>query len=134
MPRGKEQQAGTDYEKKLAKLVGGRLQPGSGNMWFAKGDISTRAVKWWLKHTGKLSFTISKAILNEAIEAANKDGSIPAWAFDIAGEDFILMRGNDFRMLQEEEEKIIPVDKNAAKRRRAGTSALRRSMQGNERE
>lgn len=134
MSRGKEQQAGIDYEKKLAALVGGRLTPGSGNQWFAKGDISTRVVKWWLKHTGKQSFTISKAILREAIVAANEEGAIPAWAFDIAGEDFILMRGNDFRMLQEEEEKIIPSNKSAAKRRLASTSVLRRSMHDEKRE
>lgn len=129
MARGKDQQAGIDYEKRMAKVIGARIQPGSGNQWFAKLDLSGRSVLWSLKHTGKDFFRITKAILSEAIHAANDEGSIPGWMIDIAGEDFVLMRGNDFRMLMEEETKIIAEDKGAAKRRRAGTSSLRRGIE-----
>ena len=43
MPRGKEQQAGIDYEKKLAETIGARIQPGSGSQWYAKLDLSGRS-------------------------------------------------------------------------------------------
>lgn len=129
MARTKEQQAGIDYEKKLADLIGARIQPGSGNQWYAKLDLAGRSVLWSLKHTGKASFRITKEILREAIVAASKEGAIPAWAFDIAGEDFILMRGNDFRMLMEEDHKIIAPSKRAARRKRASTPSLMRDRE-----
>lgn len=129
MARTKEQQAGIDYEKKLADLIGARIQPGSGNQWYAKLDLAGRSVLWSLKHTGKSSFRITKEILREAIVAASKEGAIPAWAFDIAGEDFILMRGNDFRMLMEEDHKIIAPSKRAKRRKRASTPSLMRDRE-----
>jgi hypothetical protein len=129
MARSKEQQAGIDYEKRLAEVIGARLQPGSGSQWWAKLDLSGRSILWSLKWTSKDFFRITKAVLREAIVAANKEGSIPAWAFDIAGEDFILMRGNDFRMLMEEDHKIIAQSKRTKKRKRASTPVLMRDRE-----
>lgn len=126
------QEKGFDYEKQMAAKIGARLQPGSGSQWYAKLDLSGRGMLWSLKHTGKDFFRISKAILSEGIGAANEAGAIPGWMIDIAGEDFVLMRGNDFRMLMEEETKVIAEDKGAAKRRRASRSVLRRGMEEDE--
>lgn len=124
--RGKEQQKGIDYEARLAKLLGADLVPGSGNQWYAKGDLSGRAILWFLKHTGKDFFRVSKAVLHEAITASNKTGAIPAWAIDIAGEDFIMMRANDFIMLHEEDFEVAKPTKVARKRKRAGTLLILR--------
>lgn len=129
MPRSKPQQDGINFEKRFAGLIGGQLTPGSGNQWYAKLDVSRRGILFSLKHTGKASFRITKEILREAIVAASKEGAIPAWAFDIAGEDFILMRGNDFRMLMEEDHKIIAPSKRAARRKRASTPSLMRDRE-----
>ncbi len=129
MARTKEQQAGIDYEKHLAEVIGAHLQPGSGSKWYAKLDLSGRSILWSLKHTGKDFFRITKEILREAIVAANEEGCIPGWAIDIAGEDFVLMRGHDFRMLMEEDHKVIAQSKRSAKRKRAATPVLMRDKE-----
>jgi hypothetical protein len=129
MPRSKAQQDGIDFEKRFADLIGGQLTPGSGNQWYAKLDVSSRGILFSLKHTGKNFFRITKDVLREAIVAANQEGCIPAWALDIAGEDFILMRGHDFRMLMEEDHKVVAKSKRTAKRKRAATPVLMRDKE-----
>lgn len=129
MPRGKEQQAGIDYEHKFAKIFGVVPQVGSGNQWYAKLDVGARELLCSLKHTGKDRLSVTADILREAIQQSTKIGSkgaIPVLGVDIAGEDFVILRTNDFAALLEEEVRIVPVRKANAKRARAAVPQILR--------
>lgn len=129
MPRGKEQQAGIDYEERMAKVIGARVQPGSGNQWYAKLDLSGRGMLWSLKHTGKDFFRLSRAIMLEGIKAAVDEGCIPGWLVDIAGRDYVIMLSEDFMMLMEEEHKVVKQSKSRARHRAAAVPALLRDQE-----
>ena len=127
------QEDGNAYEERLASLLGAKVQPGSGSQWFAKLDVDVASIMFSLKHTGKQSLTVTKGILAEAIHHATKMGSkgaIPAVAVDIAGEDFVVLRANDFARLMEEDAKFVPQAKADVKRARASVpEALRHAME-----
>ncbi len=124
---------GLEYEERLAALLGARIQPGSGNQWFAKLDLDVAEILFSLKHTSKASLSVTRNILSEVIHHATKIGSkgaIPAVAVDIAGEDFVLLRANDFAKLMEEDAKFVPQSTASRKRHRASIpEALRHAME-----
>src|SRR5690349_881755 len=112
------QEEGIAYEERLAALLGTTPIVGSGNQWFAKLDLDVASIMFSLKHTGKESLSVTKKILREAITEATKMGSkqaIPAVAVDIAGEDFVILRANDFAKLMEEDAKFVPQSKASRK-------------------
>lgn len=130
MPRGKAQQDGIDYEHKFAKVFGVEPVKGSGNQWYVKLDVGVRQLVCSLKHTGKSSLTVTRAILAEALQYAGRKGSIGIVAVDIAGEDFVIIRTDDFAALLEEDEGFVPVPKNEQKRRRASIPEILREEDG----
>lgn len=119
MPRTKAQQDGLDYEKKFAKALGAEVTPGSGNQWYAKLDVGRKGILVSLKHTGKDALRVTRSILSEAIREARKTGAMPMLGVDIAGEDFVVMRREDFIALVQEEASIARPTKSDAKRARA---------------
>lgn len=135
--RTQAQEDGLAYEERLASLLGAKLQPGSGSQWYAKLDLDAIEILFSLKHTGKQSLKVTPSILREAIQEATKLGSkgaIPAVATDIAGEDFVLLRVNDFAKLMEEETKFVPAKRADIKRSRASVPEVLRKAQEDESE
>lgn len=60
------QDRGREWEHELARLVGGRVQVGSGNQVHIPLDVAGNTIIWSAKHTDALSFRISKAVIEEA--------------------------------------------------------------------
>ncbi len=92
---------GLEFERDFAKRLGGTLQPGSGNQWFAKLDVKGKSFLWSLKQTSKESFSITRNVLHEAVRAVigpggRGDGTYPGLAVRIVDEDYIIMRASDF--------------------------------------
>jgi hypothetical protein len=106
---------GRQFEKLFAKIHGMKEQPGSGNGKFFKLDIKGKGFLYSLKATKKKSFSITKSDLDEAIEAANKEGKTGALVTSLVeGEipqssdpTFITLKFDDFKALVESDSKIF---------------------------
>lgn len=126
---------GDDFEQDLSKEFGLDRVPGSGNQWHSKLDLHGKGARWSLKATSKDSISISRRIIDEAIRATgglSGDGAIPIWAFRIGDKEFdvILLRKDDFKLLQAGEIKLINSDVNEQveqRRIKARTPAIFRS-------
>jgi len=99
------QQLGRNFEKELAEEFGLKQVPGSGSVWHSKLDLSGDNVRWSLKFTTKKVCPLKYEDFEEAIDACfgvGGDGSTPLWAARIEplGEDFIVMRKEDFKLMQ----------------------------------
>jgi hypothetical protein len=128
------QEEGRHWERRFAKLLGADLVPGSGSQWFAKLDVNDRTILWGLKWS-KDSFKITKGILREVIKHATKIGSsnsIPGWGFEIGGEDFVLLRANDFVALFEDGNYVIEPLASAQKRARSKVPLILRDKESEE--
>lgn len=132
MPKTPQDQ-GRQYERDFAEKLGGKVVVGSGNQWFAKLDVGDRTILWSLKHTGKDFLRVTRKILGEAITEATKIGSkgaIPGVAVDIAGEDFVILRADDFVALFEDGQYAVPMTSSRQKMARAKIpEALRHAME-----
>ena len=125
---------GTEFEKELAEEFAIQRVPGSGNQWHSKLDLSGFSARWSLKSTEKNSISIKRETIDEAIRACfGSSGAmeIPVWAFRIGDRehDMVMLRKEDFKMLQAGEIKIIGEDIPAQigqKRARAKTPFLLR--------
>lgn len=60
------QDLGREWESELARLVGGKVQKGSGNQVHIPLDVAGHTIIWSAKHTTHASFSISKRIIDEA--------------------------------------------------------------------
>jgi hypothetical protein len=70
------QEAGRRWERELAMIVGGKLQPGSGNAYYARGDLANGgAIIWSAKATIHNSFSVSRAVIDDARTMALGPGS-----------------------------------------------------------
>ena len=76
-----------DAEKSINKNVRGRIQPASGALNFAKGDIKGSKVLVEVKQTSKEGFRVTKKLLkkieNEAMEAT-PEGLTPVLALQFS--------------------------------------------------
>lgn len=122
---------GLEFEKEFAKRLGGKLQPGSGNQWFAKLDVSGKSFLWSLKYTSKESFLITRSILHEAVRAVigpggRGEGTYPGLAVRIVDEDYIIMRANDFYDLVASEVEILAPTKREVKMRQGNVPTFKR--------
>jgi len=130
------QQRGRNFEKELSEEFGLQQVPGSGSVWHSKLDLSGHGVRWSLKFTANTSFPIKFADIVEGLEACfgpGGDGSIPIWAARIEqlDEDFIVMRKEDFKLMQAGFTKLLNIiseDKPqvAARKKRASQPELLR--------
>lgn len=115
------QELGFLYEEEFASDLGIEIVKGSGNKWFAKLDCNGFQMMWSLKHTTKETFTINKALLREAINAATGPGgeggnTLPGWAVKVAGESLVIMRQEDLLQAFTEDRKFARQSKADAKR------------------
>lgn len=84
------------WEERLAKLLSGRVNWGSGNTWYNKSDISTDLFRIEAKQTNSKSYSLNKQkwekIHNEAIDRFQ----IPLLAVQIQDKELIVISLEDF--------------------------------------
>lgn len=125
---------GRQFEEDLAEEFNLEKVPGSGNQWHSKLDLTKgRIARWSLKCRFASSFFFSKSIMNEAIEATEGlggSGEIPIWAFRLVplNQDFIVLRKEDFKLMQEGEISFIGEERSGTAKRKhlASTPVLLR--------
>ncbi len=69
------QDRGREFEREVAELVGGKLQPGSGNRVEAQLDVSGGLILIETKHTDAASFSITSKIWDAVREASSGSSS-----------------------------------------------------------
>ncbi len=69
------QNRGREWEREVAALVGGKLQPGSGNRVEAQLDVSSGLLLCECKHTDAASFSLSSKVWDAVREASSGSSS-----------------------------------------------------------
>lgn len=85
------QDKGRRYEKKLAKKLGVKPQPGSGAFPFYKEDIELDKFLIQVKTTTKKSYSLKDDDLKTLVRNATKVGKIPVMVINIGGRAWSLM-------------------------------------------
>jgi hypothetical protein len=86
-------------ERKVARSLSGRLQPASGALAFAKGDVSTQDFLIERKDTTSASFTVTRQVLDKIRVEANQVGKHPMLSVGVAGAEFVVISYDVFEML-----------------------------------
>lgn len=85
------QQLGRDAEKRLAKKVGGKVQPGSGAFPQYKEDVQNDSYLIQLKRTEKKQYTLKLKDLEAVRINAIKVGKIPAFVIEMGGRTYTIL-------------------------------------------
>ena len=124
-------EGGLEFEKEMAKELGLKRIVGSGSTWHSKLDLKGFIARWSLKFTKNKSFVVDQALIDEAVyacEGPGGDGSVPLWLFRLNNSkyDMIMIRKNDFKMMQETYVELLKVESTKAeqKRKRASVPQL----------
>lgn len=120
---------GFEFERKCADQLSGSLQPGSGNKFYAQGDVVSHGLG--ISAKSELNLTLSKIRnhLKEAVDLFFQTNQIPVLAIEIAedGEELVVMRLSDFsKALQEVKIPEYHASKGLEKRERIKTPLLLR--------
>ena len=85
-------------EKKTAKDLSGKVQPGSGNIKhpFLKEDALGKEVLAQCKMTEKPSFRITRKEFDLTTERALSMCRMPCWRVDMQGTDVAIIRWDDY--------------------------------------
>lgn len=88
-------------EKAIAKQYGGRRQPASGGLWFAKGDVKSEKVLFEAKSVDGKSYTLKFETLQKIENEALIAGRMAAMQirFERERRDFVVISDEDFGML-----------------------------------
>lgn len=89
------------HEERLARLVGGSRNAGSGAFWSRKGDVRSDDLLIEHKWTGKKSFTMKSSVLEKIVEEAILDGRTPVLGFSLNNENYIVLTEDDFLEMRE---------------------------------
>lgn len=122
---------GTQFEIDLAKELGIKRVPGSGNQFHSKLDLHGQGARWSLKATEKASASIKVSDIIEAINACYNivgDGSIPLWAYRIQNYDMVMMRKEDFIEYQRGELELIEQKVDDKYKQRSARAAVPRLL------
>ena len=84
------QKRGRKFEKKLAKQLGGRVQPASGALPFNKEDVKTDRYLIQTKLTTKKQYTIKQQDLDTLLINATKIGKQAAFILSIGGKSWVM--------------------------------------------
>lgn len=106
------QQQGLDFERDLADEFGLKPVVSSGSTWHSKLDLSGPGTRWSLKFTTKEKWPLTFRDILEAIAACfgpGGDGSTPIWAVRVIDQDFIVLRKEDFKLMQAGYSKLINI-------------------------
>lgn len=121
-------EVGRQWEEDFCDRVGGKLQPGSGNQWFAKLDVGDQHFLWSLKATGSASYRIADSEIAEAEEAVHAPGgvgeAIPGMAIRTHSKEFVVLNLEDFLSIVTEKVKYVRQSKAEAKREAAAIPIL----------
>lgn len=74
----------------IARRVGGKRRPGSGNKWFAKHDVGSKIFLVEAKHTDKASYSIKRADVERVCVRAAEEGKVPAFVVGFSGKNYIM--------------------------------------------
>lgn len=125
---------GREFEKELAEEFGLDQVPGSGSVWYSKLDLKNIKTRWSLKSTLiERRWPIQVKDIKEALDACfgiGGDGSMPLWVARIPLGDFVLMRKEDFVLMQQGNYELIDtIDRPqvAARKQAAKTPELLRN-------
>lgn len=96
MPDQEAIQRGRDYERTVADNFSGQMQPGSGNKFYARGDVTASGLGISCKSELNLTWAKIQRHLYESIEMSYQTGNIPVLALDgIENENIVVMRESD---------------------------------------
>jgi hypothetical protein len=82
-----------------SKKFGGRRQKGSGNQWYAPGDVKTDLFLIDSKQTNNASFGVSLKIWDKIYEEALFAHRIPLLSLRIRGINLVVLDADDFEQL-----------------------------------
>ena len=83
-------------EKRLAGMIGGTRNAGSGNGWVRKTDVRNREYLVEAKWTEARSYRLRLDDLHANAHHADLEGRTPAFCIEMAGENFVVLREQDW--------------------------------------
>jgi len=88
------------HEARLAKLVDGKRNAGSGSFWSRKGDVRSNDLLIEHKWTGKASFTVKATVLEKIVKEAILESRMPVLGVSLNNENYVLLTEDDFLELR----------------------------------
>ena len=89
------------HEVRLAKLVSGKRNAGSGSFWSRKGDVRSKDLLIEHKWTSKASFTVKATVLEKIINEAILDYRTPVLGFSLNNNNYVVLTEDDFLELRQ---------------------------------
>ena len=83
-------------ESRLADLLGGECNAGSGNGWSRKNDVRSKRYQVEAKLTEAASFRLRLADLQSLASNADREGRTPVLAVEIQGRRYVVLREQDW--------------------------------------
>ena len=84
-------------EERVAEEFNGKAQPGSGNQWHSKGDVSSEDFIIECKQTRHASFTLSLRDLKKIERFAKEKAKLPVFIIEFMGSgEYVVLRKEDF--------------------------------------
>lgn len=84
------------HEKRLAKIVDGKVSAASGAFWSRKGDVRSDDLLIEHKWTGKKSVTIKSEVLEKITKEAILDSRTPVLGLHLNGCNYVVLVEEDF--------------------------------------
>ncbi len=106
------QNQGRQFEKDLSEEFGLKQTPASGSVWHDKLDLVGDDTRWSLKYTESGAFPLTSSDIYEAEQVCfgpGGDGRTPIWAIRFPPGDFIVLRKNDFKLMQAGYTKLLNI-------------------------
>ena len=122
MPRTKDQQRGVEFEKYVARILDGKLQPGSGNKFYAQGDVSAHGMLVSAKSQTKFRWKEIVDYFDENRQQSYGTGNIPVLALEDVEHlrRFALVELDDLpRVIGEEVTPVPQTESKGAQKRKA---------------
>jgi len=84
------------HEARLAGVLDGKRNAGSGAFWSRKGDVRSADILLEHKYTGKASFTVKAAVLEKIVKEAILESRMPVLGVSLNSENYVLLTEDDF--------------------------------------
>lgn len=88
-------------EKRVAKRIGGRIQPRSGAGWIHKSDVRDTEFLYEMKRTDAKQITVKASVLEELQKHALDTDRIPVLHLELGNKRYVVLSENDFEELRE---------------------------------
>jgi hypothetical protein len=96
MTKSKGLRQSQKHEARLAGVLDGKRNAGSGAFWSRKGDVRSADILLEHKYTGKASFTIKAAVLEKIVKEAILESRMPVLGVSLNSENYVLLTEDDF--------------------------------------